>query len=332
MAGCSILLYHLIPFTYDIGCIFQLQRCYIPYRSLQIVETIREMLGWLYFPDVEKHLWFMFISFYFVRFSIQIWARILVLNFPQPKLACCYRPHKEKTVCTCKSKQMLWVTLATQEFKVVCPCVVYNVYMQWLMQGFSISWIPFVPCSCQLGWVVVDGLPPAPSMSLCQEESTRRLESKLQSHIGPMELQHWKKQRLFILFMILLVLTSWSRLCSFLRPKDTRMAVVHSRSDLWVQNAFNEYWIRSGLRTWEHHGCSYAWKAVETHCTELSAAWLDFQKMLKYRHPSAGSTTLLFVHPCPSYRGNNCHIAMCWRHFGFVLRKRRSQCNSTMYQ
>ena len=140
-----------------------------------------------------------------------------------------------------------------------------------------------------------------------------------------------KKQRLFILFMILLVLTSWSRLCSFLHPKDTKMTVVHSRSDLWVQNAFNEYWIRSGLRTWEHHGCSYAWKAVETHCTELSAAWLDFQKMLKYRHPSAGSTTLLLVHPCPSYRGNNCHIAMCWRHFGFVLRKRRSQCNSTMY-
>lgn len=40
---------------------------------------------------------------------------------------------------------MLRVTSATQEFKVVSQCILRNVDMQWLMQGFGISWIPFVP-------------------------------------------------------------------------------------------------------------------------------------------------------------------------------------------
>jgi len=54
--------------------------------------------------------------------------------------------------------------------------------------------------SCQLGWVVVDGIPPAPSMSLCQEESTRRLGSLLQSFTGPMESHHFEKKN-FVYFV-----------------------------------------------------------------------------------------------------------------------------------
>ena len=63
------------------------------------------------------------------------------------------------------------------------------------MQGFVSAGFPSrIFFSCQLGWVVVDGIPPAPSMSLCQEESTRRLDSNLQSHTGPMESHHFEKK------------------------------------------------------------------------------------------------------------------------------------------
>lgn len=154
------------------------------------------MLGWLYFRDVENYFQFLFTSFAFgYRYGLELPSKF----FPQPKLACYYRPRKETIACTCKSKQMLRVTPATQEFKVVCQCILCNVYiyaMTYARLWYQLDSLLAFVFSCQLGWVVVDGIPPAPSMSLCQEESTRRLDSNLQSHTGPMDSHHFEKREI----------------------------------------------------------------------------------------------------------------------------------------
>ena len=161
--------------------------------------------------------------------------------------------------------------------------------------------------SCQLGWVVVDGIPPAPSMSLCQEESTRRLGSLLQSFTGPMESHHFEKKNLFILFVILLVLTSWSRLCIFLESKwhknwQSFWSVSPKRLQ-WVQ--LDSLWAEDLRTSWLQLCLESFWNALHRALRCLAVLSKDVKVQT-----STGRFYNSAVCPSMSIIGsNNCHIA-----------------------
>lgn len=269
------------------------------------------MLGWLYFQDVEHYFQFLFISFAFgYRYGLELPSKF----FPQPKLACYYRPERKNCLHLQDRADVKGYTGYTGIQGCISMYLVYSCVMcicnDWCKGLYQLDSL-----RAFFSLVSLAGLSStAFHLLLLWVYAKRRAQDAWTQtcKVIPGQWNHTilRKKRLFMLFMILLVLTSWSRLCIFWNPRDTKnwqsFWSVSPKCLQWVQ--LDSLWAEDLRTSWLQLCLESFWNALHRALRCLAGLSKDVEVQT-----STGRFYNSAVCPSMSIIGsNNCHVA-CWR-------------------